>query len=93
MVKFMKHYVTNGTTKARVYYSKGHIFVKQPDGSRVLRECISLYAKDYGATLRNIPELAATNDSEMMSDYIVEDVARIFPESPLYAAALTRCAA
>lgn len=90
-IKFQKFYVTDGVTKARVSYSAGSILVKQPDGSRQLRECITLYAKDYGATLRNIPELAASNDSDHITDYVVEDVARIFPDSPLYPAAKQRC--
>lgn len=90
MIKFHKHYVTDGNVKARVIYISGQVFVRRPDGKQVIRDCISLYAKDYGATLRKFPELAATNDTEIMSDYIVEDVARIFHESPLYPAVKAR---
>jgi hypothetical protein len=89
-IKFMKHYVTDGVTRARVFYSLGHVYVKQADGTRVLSECVSLYAKDYGATLSKIEGLASSNDSDYQSDYVVQDVAHIFPESPMYAAALSR---
>ena len=38
MIRFMKHYVTDGKTKARVYYCGNHRIGGVP--------CVTLYAKD-----------------------------------------------
>ncbi len=46
MVKMMKFYVTNGTEKARVWYSRGTLV----DG----RDCVTIYAKDYDGALGRV---------------------------------------
>lgn len=94
MIKFQKFYVTNGSVKARVSYSEGPINDRQADGSFKLRECITLYARDYTATLAAVFEGTDTkyqNDTDSMTDYFDEGRVRIFPESPLYAACKARC--
>lgn len=92
-IRFMKHYVTDGQVKARVFYTRGQRYVKQPDGSRVLRDGVSIYAKDYGRTLRQFPALMAENGTDISTDYIEQDSAFLLPEHPMHAAALARCAA
>lgn len=82
MIKFNKYYVTNGVTKARVFYSNSTL----GDG----RKCVTLYAKDYGHALGKIfPELYQ-NNTDIMTDYFEEGLVRIFPENPHYDAALAR---
>ena len=46
MIKFMKYYVTDGKTKARVHYSINNRIDK--------RDCVTLYAKDYDRALGKI---------------------------------------
>lgn len=84
MVKFNKFAVvdTVSGTKARVFYSLDN----RADGRKV----VTLYAKDYCRTLGKILQDATENDSEIQSDYIVTDTARIFENHPLYAAARAR---
>jgi hypothetical protein len=82
-IKFQKFYVTNGQTKARVFYSKGKLI----DG----RECVTLYAKDYGHNLGHIFADGYQNDTDLMTDYFDKGLVRIFPDQPHYAAALARC--
>lgn len=86
MIKFQKFYVTNGETKARVHYHHGNL----TDG----RECVTLYAKDYGHDLGAVFADVADyqNDTDSMTDYFEKGRVRIFPDSPLYPAALARCA-
>lgn len=91
MIKFQKFYVTDGVTKARVGYSNGAINVKQPDGSWVLRDCITLYAKDYDRSLGKVLPAAYVNDTDSMTDYFDQGHVRIFPGDALYAAAKARC--
>ncbi len=93
MIRFMKHYVTDGATKARISYSAGKIMAKQEDGSRVLRDCVSLYAKDYTDALANVfhDHGGYKNDTDIMTDYFETGRVTIFPEDPLYEAALARC--
>ena len=76
-MKLMKHYATNGTVKARVRYSRGQI-----KG----RDCVTLYAKDYGYDLDKVfPE--SENGSDMMTDYFEKSRVRIFEDSPLFSRA------
>jgi hypothetical protein len=79
----MKHYVTNGSKKVRVHYS--HMTLT--DG----RECVTLYAKDYGHALGSIFETNYENDTDMMTDYFDKGRVRIFPADTLFAAAKARC--
>lgn len=85
-IKFQKHYVTNGTIKARVHYSA---FKMTTTG----QDCVTLYAKDYedGRKLANIIGDGYENNTDLMTDYFEKGRVRITSESPLYAAALARC--
>lgn len=86
-IRFMKYYVTNGVVKAKVFYSKGKIY---PDPALPGKECITLYAKGYDRKLGEVFPEAYENDTDSMVDYFDEGRVRIFPDSPLYAAALAR---
>lgn len=78
MIKFNKYYVTNGSVKARVYYST------YADGSVVM------YEKDYTSQLRKIFTDEFKNETDLMADYFETDSVKISPNHPLYAAALAR---
>lgn len=90
-IKFQKFYVTDGKVKARVSYSNGQIYVRQPDGTNGLRECITLYAKDYSRALGAIFGDSYQNDTDSQTDYFDEGRVRIFPGDALYPAAKERC--
>lgn len=81
-IKFKKHYVTNGTEKARVWYSAGIL----NNG----KAAVTLYAKSYedGDKLQNILPETYEDNSDVCSDYMEKGRARIYEGSPLYAAAL-----
>jgi hypothetical protein len=81
-IRLLKHSVTNGTTKARVFYSHGHI---NRDGA--LRECVTIYAKDYD---RALGKIFATyeNGSDSMTDYFEQGHVRIFTTDAMYQQAL-----
>ena len=83
MIKFNKHHVTNGTEKARVFYSK----TTRTDG----REAVTLYAKDYGGALGRIFASEYQNDTDSMTDYFDQGRVVLFADHPLYAQALERC--
>lgn len=80
MIKFNQHAVVNTETgkKARVHYSIGN----RTDG----RQCVTIYAKDYGNTLAGVIDY--TNNSDIMTDYFEKDRAVIFADIPLYSSAL-----
>lgn len=84
MIRLMKHYVTDGTIKARVWYSHG----TRTDG----RECVTLYHKDYTNELGRIfkDHAGYRNDTDMMTDYFEKGHVDIFPGDPLFAAAKAR---
>ncbi len=87
-IKFMKHYVTNGTIKARVFYS-AHQMVSTGE------DCVTLYAKNWreGRELAQILGEVYENNTDIMSDYFEDGRARIKAGHPLYAAALQRAQA
>ena len=87
-IKFMKHYVTNGTIKARVFYS-AHQMVSTGEN------CVTLYAKNWreGRELALILGDSYENNTDTMSDYFEDGRARIKAGHPLYAAALERARA
>lgn len=87
MVKFMKHYVTNGKAKARVFYSSHTLH----DG----RACVTVYAKSFkdGRALAGIISEGYENRTDMLSDFFDEGHVRIPAGSPMYADALARCKA
>lgn len=82
-IRFMKHYVTDGTTKARVFYSNGRLI----DGSQP----VTLYGRDYDRKLGAIFGKEYVNDTDIMTDYFDQGHVRIPPGHPLYQAALERC--
>ena len=82
-IKFNKYHVTDGTTKARVYYSL--------DNRADKRKVVTLYAKDYYPNhLSKMFPADSKNDSDMMTDYCVTDTVRLFEDHPLYADARKR---
>ena len=78
MIKFGLYAVTSGTHKARVQYSL--------DGHVSGRPCVTLYGKDYGATLEKIFS-DAVNNSDSLTDYFETSRVRLFPEHTHYQAA------
>jgi hypothetical protein len=82
MVKFNRYHVTNGTAKARVFYSLDN----RADG----RRCVTLYAKDYSDQLALVLADAYKNDTEIQTDYFDKGRAVLFESHPLYAAARVR---
>jgi phenylacetate-coenzyme A ligase PaaK-like adenylate-forming protein len=84
-IKFHKHYVTNGTTKARVHYSAFRMVTTGQD-------CVTLYAKSYDDS-RKLGAILADgyeNNTDTQTDYFEKGRARILAGQPLYAAALAR---
>lgn len=86
-IRFMKHYVTNGTHKARVHYSAFRMTTTGQD-------CVTLYAKNYadGRLLSQIFDDGYENNTDMCTDYFEKGRVRIFPDSPLYSSAYARAA-
>jgi hypothetical protein len=85
MVKFNKHHVTDGTTKARVRYSLD----SRVDG----RKCVTLYAKDYSGDLGRVFADGYVNNTDTMTDYFEKGRVVLFEGHPLYAAARARAEA
>lgn len=83
MIKFQQHYVTDGTTKARVSYHAG----TQRDGT----VAVTLYARDYSRNLGAIFDSEYKNDTDSQTDYYDEGRVYLPSSHPLYAAALARC--
>lgn len=84
-IKFNKHHVTNGTVKARVFYSLDN----RVDG----RKCVTLYAKDYSRTLGQVFADEYQNDTDSMTDYFDEGRVVLFEGHAHYAAARQRAEA
>ena len=84
-IKFQKHYVTNGTVKARVHYSA---FKMATTG----QDCVTLYAKSFddGRKLASIIDEGFEDNSDIGSDYFEKGRVRILAGSPLYVPALLR---
>jgi hypothetical protein len=85
-IRFMKHYVTDGTLKARVTYSA---FAMATTG----KNCVTLYAKSFedGRKLAAIELGSYENNTDSQSDYFEKGRTRILEGSPLYLPALARC--
>lgn len=84
-IKLMKHYVTNGTIKARVSYSRATL----NNG----RDCVTLYAKDYSGEIGRIfSGDNYENNTDTMTDYFEKGRVRIYADNPLWAAACARAA-
>lgn len=75
-MKFMKHYVTDGTTKARVWYSLDN----RMDG----RKCVTIYAKDYGHELGALLPDTYENNTDLMTDYFDKGKVLLFENHHFY---------
>lgn len=82
MIKFNKHHVTDGTTKARIWYSLDN----RTDG----RKCVTMYEKDYTGKLSALFPAATINGTDIMTDYFEKDRTVLFEDHPLYAEARAR---
>lgn len=85
MIKFNRHHVTNGTVKARIWYSLDN----RVDG----RKCVTMYAKDYGGDLGKIFGDEYKNDTDTMTDYFDTGKVSLFENHPLYQVARDRAEA
>lgn len=81
-IKFNKYHVTDGTLKARVWYSLDN----RADG----RKCVTLYAKDYDDALGRLFVYQYKNDTDIMTDYFEKGRAVLFEDHPLYQSARAR---
>ncbi len=88
-VRFMKHYVTDGVTKARVSYHASKAWTNHK--GEVVAAHVSLYAKDYEAG-DQISKLfdQYENNTDSQTDYFETGTVRIADTDPLYASALAR---
>lgn len=82
-IRFMKHYVTDGVHKAKVWYSHYRRTTDQ-------RLCVVLYAKEYMNDLHKIFASGYTNDTDTMTDYFDKGQVTLLDDHPLYAQALVR---
>jgi hypothetical protein len=87
MIRFLKHYVTDGQTKARVHYSAFRMITTG-------QECVTLYAKSYddGRLLGKLFDSEYENNTDTMTDYFEKGRVRLLAGTPLYEAAKARCA-
>lgn len=74
-IKFLKNAIKFDGKKARVWYSGGEL-TNYPKGT------ITIYAKDYGNKLP--AELNPENDTDIQTDYMDKDKARIKPDNKYY---------
>lgn len=82
-IKFNKYNITNGTVKARVWYSLDN----RVDG----RSCVTIYAKDYSnLALEEIFAGETINNTDTMTDYFEKSRVVLFPDHPFYSAARAR---
>lgn len=87
-VKFNKHHVTNGTTKARCWYSL--------DNRVDNRKCVTIYHKDYTNALGEVfadTTAEYVNNTDSMTDYFEKGRVVLFEGDALYAAARERAEA
>ena len=86
MIKFNKHFVSNGTLRARCWYTVDN----RIDG----RKCVSIYAKDYGHQLAQVLPMAEyKNDTDISTDYFEKGKVVLFEDHPLYSEARKRALA
>jgi len=84
-IKFNKYHVTNGTTKARCFYSL--------DNRVDERKCVTIYAKDYTHNLKKIFDDLYQNDTDSMTDLFDEGKVVLFEGHSLYSLARKRAEA
>jgi hypothetical protein len=78
-MKFNRHNITDGTNKARVFYSlDNHI-----SGNK----CVIIRDKDWAGNLDKLFPAAYKNDSDSMTDYFEKGRVILFEDHPLYAQA------
>lgn len=81
-IKFNKFHVTDGTTKARCFYSL--------DNRTDRRPVVTIYGKDYSDALGKLFADSYENQTDLMTDYFDQGTVRLFEGHPLYAAARAR---
>ena len=96
-IKFMRYYVTDGETKAKIHYSACDSYGFGNDK----RKAVTLYEQGYERKLLNVfsdgysnekgfnvPEYK--NESDMQSDYFDEGHITLYEDHPLYQEALNK---
>lgn len=85
MLKLRKHFVSNGTHKARITYS----FNKDQNGAPF----VTIRDKDYGYNLEKIfPRSEGyENETDGQTDYFEHGRVKLLPNHPLYKSALAFC--
>lgn len=81
-IKFNKFQITDGTIKARVWYSL--------DNRTDKRACVTIYARDYGHALGLLFATGYKNDTDMMTDYFDKGRVVLFADDAHYAEARAR---
>lgn len=76
-IRFMKHFVTDGEHKCRIWYSLDNHVSRKP--------CVTIYAKSVLEDLRPVLGELVQNDTDMQTDYFESDRARFFEGHVLYA--------
>jgi len=84
MIKFNKYHVTDGTTKARCFYSL--------DGRIDGRKAVRIYGRDYNDNLAKIFKGMGVyeNRTDIQTDYFDQGDVTLFEDHPLYAQARAR---
>ena len=81
MIKFQKHYVTDGTTKVKVRY-----WINE----RSEKPSVEIYAKEYGYELDSLFGDLSFNNTDTMTDYFEKSHVKIHEGHPLYDQAKAR---
>ncbi len=75
-IKFNKYNVTNGTSKAKVFYSRN---ISAKNGAKT----ITIYAKEYGRQLGSM-FADVRNETDLMTDYFDTDKVTFYEGSSNY---------
>ena len=68
----------NGGKLQRCFYSEGKL-ISGPEGT------ITIYGRDYSPFSAEVhAKLRVTNDTDLQTDYIVQDIIRVAPTHPMY---------
>jgi hypothetical protein len=78
-IRFNIHHVTDGQTKARVWYSLDNHVSQKPT--------VTLYSRDYSRALGTLIPDGYKNDTDLQSDYFDKGQVTLQEGHPLYAAA------
>jgi hypothetical protein len=69
----------NGGNLQRCFYSDGKL-INYPEGT------LTIYGRDYKPFSQGVGAVfSVTNDTDIQTDYIVQDVIRVQPNHPMYA--------